>query len=270
MDKTDDFVFFSGGTYFGNIEDLLKNRGYCRDTMTQVLITGMYIQQTPYGVGNKYNVKLHDVSVKLGVAENGESKTAGECTACGKWNGAISKKLELSKGGGIKCNVDFYREWRRKMYERTVYDAIFVLLGSVRQDNDTNLKQVAQYYEAEVSELIWEMSQLLRGWKAITLMYGFEERLFGIAEFTTQNKLDNRNCIDMMSPIGDDESGECKSYEYIWGNYVLNQSPLYVEYLHYAQQEKGLFKGITLPRQTSSDETKSIMRKGILRADGVL
>ena len=251
MDRTDDFVFFSGGTYFGNIEDVLKNRGFCRDTMTQVLISGMHIHVTPYGL------KLHDVSVKLGVAENGEDKTSGECAACGKWNGAISERFERNQ---IKCHVDFYREWRRRMWERTVLDAVFVLLGSVRSD-PTNIRQVAQYYSDEVADLAWEMSSLLRGWKAITLMYGFEERLFGFAEFSNVCNFDERTCYDMISN---------DSYPYVWGNYVMNQSPLFVEYLWYAQLEKGLFQGIQLPPQTSSEETKSVMRKGILRADGVI
>ena len=45
----DNFCFFSGGLLFGNIEHVLKERGYCRDDMTQIIITGLHI--APNGRG---------------------------------------------------------------------------------------------------------------------------------------------------------------------------------------------------------------------------
>ena len=42
-ERNQDFVFFAGGPSYGNIEDDLKGFGYCRDSMTQVLITGLKI-----------------------------------------------------------------------------------------------------------------------------------------------------------------------------------------------------------------------------------
>lgn len=100
-DRRDDFVFMSGGNTYGNIEDLLKDKGYCRDSMTQFLVSGM-----------KFSPILEDVSVKLGASANGEEKMAGECSACGKWCGAIEERLQKSN---INCKAVFYREWRRLM-----------------------------------------------------------------------------------------------------------------------------------------------------------
>ena len=100
-ERRDDFVFFSGGLTFGNIEKVLKDYGYCRDTMTQVLITGM-----------KFSPRIEDISVNLGNDAQGEVKLAGECSACGKWQGSIAQRLERN---GVRCKTGFYREWRRSM-----------------------------------------------------------------------------------------------------------------------------------------------------------
>jgi len=240
--RNEDFVFFSGGTYFGNIEDLLKGFGYCRDTMTQVLATGIeFLPQAS---------KVKDLSVKLGADAMGEQKWAGECAACGKWNGAIGKRMENSE---VRCSVDFYRDWRRKMWERNAYDAIFPLIGCVREES-TTIFEVAEYYEEETSDMLWEVSGSLRGWKAITLLFGFEERVFGIAE----NRGSGKECkIDETM------------FPYIYGNRVFSDSPMVNEYLWYAKDNFGIFKDAELPPKKAGSG-KSIMRKGNLRADGVV
>ena len=51
----DDFVFFSGGLIYGNIEEVLKQRGFCRDAMTQVVISGLHI--APNGRGQDLSGK---------------------------------------------------------------------------------------------------------------------------------------------------------------------------------------------------------------------
>lgn len=234
-----DFCFFAGGFQYGNIEEILKDRGYCRDTMTQIVISGMELG--PQGIS--------DASVNLGPDSVGEDKIAGECTACGKWNGAISKRLERNE---VRCSTDFYRDWRRKMWERNCFDAVLNLVGSVREE-PTTLADVANYYEAEVSDIIWEISGTLRGWKAITLLYGFEERIFGFAE-----KQNSQQCtlIDDWHP-------------YIWGNQVFTESSKFLEYLHYAKSEMGLLQSVELPPMKEETEG-GIMRKGNLRADGVV
>lgn len=273
LSRIDDFVFFSGGNSYGNIEDILKDRGksywhswellafsekflqstkknqikcfihpgYCRDQMTQVLITGLDI--TP-------SFQLNDLSISLGNDANGEDKIAGECAACGKWAGSIASRLERFN---IFCRTDFYREWRRRMWERSIYDTALNLVGVIR-DEPTTLADVAKYYNEEVGDIVWEFSQLVRGWKAITLMYGFEERMLGIAE-----------ARGMSTPCALND----EMFPFIWGNNVYLQSKIFVEYLEYAQRAKGLLQTIELPQRTEKD-FESSMRKGNLRADGAV
>lgn len=242
MDRTDDFVFFSGGLQCGNIEDTLKDFGYCRDSMTQVLASGFRL--TPAK-------RVVDTTVALGLDAQGEQKYAGECTACGKWNSAIAARMERNN---VRCRVDFYREWRRLMWERSVYDAVFNILGAVRTE-PTTVADVANYYGEEVGDMVWEMSGLLRGWRALTLTFGFEERLYGAAEVNG----DGLQCtlVDEM-------------YPYIWGNQVFVQSKTFLEYLHYAQKDLGLLQSVQLPPITSDEDYSSVMRKGNLRADGAI
>jgi len=242
-ERWQDFVFFSGGLVYGNIEDILKDNGLCRDTMTQAIMTGY--ERTPSGTFN-------DLSTRLGADAVGEEKWAGECAACGKWNGAIAERLERN---AIRCSVVFYRDWRRKMWERNIMDAVFNLVGAVRQE-PTSLANVAQYYEKEVSDMVWEISQQLRGWKGMTLTYGFEERMFGFAENTGAEK----QCVLI------DEQ-----YPFIWGNKVFTESPTVLDYLWYAKQEGGMLQSVDLPPKKGDGDVKSnIMREGNMRADGVI
>ena len=251
--RAEDFVFFSGGNEYGNIEELLQAKGYCRDSMTQVLVSGMRVKPS--------TGRPVDLHVNLGVDEYGEPKLAGECSACGKWNGAVAERF----GDEIRrfCRTDFYREWRRKMWERSLYDAVFNLLGSVRQE-PTSIKDVATYYEAEVSDMAWDLSQLIRGWKAVSLMYGFEERIFAVAE-KSGNGIDGDGSEPTMCVL------QPWMYPYIYGNNIYVQSKRYVEYLQYAQMEFGLLEGVQLPTLAGGDDAFGTkMRKGNLRADGVV
>jgi len=238
----DDFVFLSGGYEHGNIEHVLQARGYCRDQMTQVVVSGLHVAP---------NGRPQDLSVNLGLDSQGEAKIANKCTACGKWAGAVAERLQRNQ---IPCETDFYREWRRKMWERHVLDACFHVLGVVREQQPTTLADVANYYEQEASDMVWEMSQLLRGWKALTLMYGFEERIFGTAEMRG---------TETPCQLSDD------MYEFLWGNQVFLQSKMFCDYLSYAKTEKGQLPQTDLP-QRADEEFASKMRQGNLRADGVL
>ncbi|VEU34987.1 unnamed protein product [Pseudo-nitzschia multistriata] len=235
-----DFCFFAGGFQYGNIEELLQERGYCRDSMTQILISGMELGEEG----------IKDLSVSLGPDGYGEEKWTGECAACGKWNGAIAKRLERND---VRCSTDFYRDWRRKMWERNCLDAVMNLVGCVRAE-PTTLADVAKYYEEEVSDIMWQISGNLRGWKAITLMYGFEERMFGFAE-----RQSSQQCalVDEWFP-------------YIWGSKVFTKSPKFLEYLHYAKSDMGHFQTVELPPMEEESELGSRMRQGNLRADGVV
>jgi hypothetical protein len=213
--------------------------GYCRDSMTQVLISGLRVTQLN---------RVQDLSIRLGSDSYDLEKWGGECSACGKWRGSMFQRMERSN---IRCRVDFYREWRRFMYERNVYDAVFHLMGVVRSE-PTTVADAAMYYGDEISDLVWEFSQLLRGWKALTLMYGFEERIFGVADVAEQKC----TITDEM-------------YPFIWGNPVYLQSKTYMEYLQYAKEEMGCLQSIDLPKMKDED-FKSKMRQGNLRADGVI
>ena len=137
------------------------------------------------------------------------------------------------------------------MWERNCLDAVLNLVGSVREE-PTTIGDVANYYEAEVSDILWEISGTLRGWKAITLMFGFEERIFGFAE------RQKTPCA-----LVDDW------YPYIWGNKVFTESQKFLEYLHYAKSEMGLLQGVELPPMKEELDVGK-MRKGNLRADGVV
>lgn len=105
-ERRDDLVFISGGPKYGNIEKVLKDTGFCRDAMTQMLATGF--KAKPY---------IQDISVKLGTSANGEEKIAGECMACGKWSGSVEERLGRNN---IVCKTVFYREWRRLMVRETI------------------------------------------------------------------------------------------------------------------------------------------------------
>lgn len=139
------------------------------------------------------------------------------------------------------------------MWERNIYDAVFHLLGVVRED-PTNIADVSNFFYDEVSDIVWDFSQLLRGWKAITLMYGFEERLFGVADATGGEH--PCTLTDEM-------------YPFIWGNSVFMESPKFVEYMLFAQEDKGFLQSIDMPKR-DIDDFKTAMRRGNLRADGVI
>jgi hypothetical protein len=83
-------------------------------------------------------------------------------------------------------------------------------------------------------------------------MYGFEERIFGVADMAEQKC----TVTDEM-------------YPFIWGNPVFLQSKSYMEYLQYAKEEMGVLQSIELPKM-NDDDFKSKMRQGNLRADGVI
>ena len=131
-------------------------------------------------------------------------------------------------------------------------DAVLHLLGVVRPD-PTSIANVATYYTEEAADIVWEISAQLRGWKALTLPFGFEERIYGVAE---------ANGFEQQCVVFNE------MYPYIWGNPVFLQSNMYLQYLHYAQSEMGMLQGIQLP--PIEDDKPSIMRKGNLRADGVV
>ena len=72
--RIEDFCFLTGGLAFGNIEDVLKDRGYLRDSTTQILVSELKIDCSD---------RVKDTRVQLATESAvGEQKLAGECSAC--------------------------------------------------------------------------------------------------------------------------------------------------------------------------------------------
>ena len=246
--RAEDFVFFSGG-YCGVVEPVLREFGMCRDSMTQVVV-GFSTPAPGTGLGGTTK-KPEDLSCMIGNDSQGEEKWAGESQSCGKWNAAISSRLY---NNGIRCKTVFYREWRRAMWERAIFDCVFNLVGSVREEK-TDLSDVAMFYELEASDMIWELANTLRGGLAVTLIYGFEDRLFSIAEMRGK---------DIICEIPDN------MFDYSQ-NIFPGQCRMLKEYLNYAKDKCGLLQSVNVPPiPTQIEALPSKVRQGNLRADGVI
>lgn len=247
--RAEDFVFFSGGKICGVVEPVLREFGMCRDSMTQVVV-GFSMPLPGTGLGGTTK-KPEDLSCMIGNDAQGEEKWAGETQTCGKWNAAVASRLHEN---GIRCKTVFYREWRRAMWERAVFDCVFNVVGSVREEK-TDHADVAMFYELEASDLMWELANNLRGGLAVTLIYGFEDRLFSIAEM--RGKDDICELPDVM-------------FDYSQ-NIFPGQCRMLKEYLNYAKDQCGLLQSVNVPPvPTQLDGLPPKTRQGNLRADGVI
>ena len=99
--------------------------------------------------------------------------------------------------------------------------------------------------------MLWEVTSNLRGWLAVTLSYGFEERLFGFAE----QRFSEQQC---------EISEEMFPYMFCA---PLDKGRMMNEYLNYAKDDLGLIPNTQLSR---CDTKPSLMRQGNLRADGAI
>jgi len=136
------------------------------------------------------------------------------------------------------------------MWERASFDAVFNLIGAVRKE-PTTLKDVALYYEEEASDMLWQVTSNLRGWLAVTLSYGFEERLFGFAE---------QRFAEQQCEIPEE------MFPYMFCA-PIDKGSMINEYLNYGKDELGLIPNTPLPK---CDTRPSLMRQGNLRADGAI
>ncbi|KAL7535640.1 hypothetical protein ACHAWF_005220 [Thalassiosira exigua] len=247
--RAEDFVFFSGTKVCGVVEPVLREFGMCRDAMTQVVV-GFSLPPPGSGLGGVAK-KPEDLSCNIGTDAKGEEKWAGESQTCGKWNGAVASRLDAN---GIRCKTVFYREWRRAMWERALYDAVWNVVGAVREDK-TDHADVAYYFETEASDMMWELTNGLRGGLAVTLIYGFEDRLFSIAEM--RGKGEPCELLDDMFDYQQNIfPGKCRM---LW------------EYCNYAKDQRGLLQGSEVPPiPTQLSELPSIVKEGNLRADGTI
>lgn len=104
--------------------------------------------------------------------------------------------------------------------------------------------------------MLWSVSGMLRGSRAITLTYGFEERLFGIAEASDAQQ---------QCQLVDDAEMWQFLYEPFEG------IPKFMEYMCYAQDQCGLVPSVRfLRRNVGTIEKPPVIRPGNLRADGVI
>eukprot|EP00804_Cyclotella_cryptica_P031320 CCRYP_011118-RA/>CCRYP_011118-RA protein AED:0.05 eAED:0.05 QI:588/1/1/1/1/1/3/140/321 len=243
--RSEDFVFFSGGKICGVVEPILREFGMCRESMTQVVVGFSLPKPSAAGITRK----PEDLSCNIGTDANGEEKWAGESATCGKWNGAVASRLSAN---AIRCKTVFYREWRRAMWERALYDAVWNVVGAVREE-PTDHADVAMFFELEASDMMWEIANNLRGGLAVTLMYGFEDRLFSMAEMR-----------------GKDEPCELtdEMFDFVQ-NVFPGRNRMLLEYLNYAKDQRGLLQGVNVPPVPSQlSELPSKIRQGNLRADG--
>lgn len=137
-------------------------------------------------------------------------------------------------------------------WERALYDAVWNVVGAVR-DEPTDHADVAMFFELEASDMMWEIANNLRGGLAVTLMYGFEDRLFSMAEMR-----------------GKDEPCEItdKMFDYMQ-NVFPGRNRMLLEYLNFAKDQRGLLQGVAVPPVPSQlSELPSKIRQGNLRADG--
>jgi len=247
--RAEDFVFFSGTKICGVVEPILREFGMCRDAMTQVVV-GFTLPPPGSGLGGVAR-NPECMACNIGVDAQGDIKWAGESQACGKWNGAVAGRLDAY---GIRCKTVFYREWRRAMWERALYDAVWNLIGAVRVE-DTDHADVAMFFDVEASDMMWELVNNLRGGLAVTLIYGFEDRLLSIAEM--RGKDEPCELIDeMFDHLQNVFPGSCV---------MLN------EYLNYAKDRRGLLQGAKVPPvPTELSELPSLIKTGNLRANGVI
>ncbi len=140
------------------------------------------------------------------------------------------------------------------MWERALYDAVWNVVGAVREDETDHL-QVATYFEMEASDMMWELVNGLRGGLAVTLIYGFEDRLFSFAEM--RGKGEPCELLDEM-------------FDHIQ-NVFPGKSRMLWEYCNYAKDRRGLLQRSNVPPVPSElSELPSPTRQGNMRADGVI
>ena len=140
------------------------------------------------------------------------------------------------------------------MWERALYDCVWNIVGAVRAE-PTDHADVAYYYELEASDMMWELANNLRGGLAVTLIYGFEDRLFSLAE---------QRGKDVPCEVTDEMFNFMQ-------NVFPGRNTMLLEYCNYAKDERGLLQVSDVPSVPSTlTELPSIVKRGNLRADGTI
>jgi len=214
--KLDDLVFVQDGM----IEPILKKYALCGNENTQML---------PYFTLFSKGGRPQDSLVDLGTDAFGEAKYAGETSICGKWAGALKQRLDRLN---LHSRILFYRDWRRAMLEKILFDSVFPLVGSMHKG--LSIGEVGQRHTEECQEMITEIAKSLPGTLAVTLMYGVEERLFA---YSQHDNVEYRPCKIEQYPFRN-------GFWYTFSQQAKqigfpDPTPMHTEYLELAK-EKGI------------------------------
>lgn len=79
----------------------------------------------------------------------GQPKFAGETVVCGKWADALKARLERQD---IVCQKMYYRDWRRHMYEKVIFDSVFNLVGTLH--DNVSIGEVTLHFRVHFLELM--------------------------------------------------------------------------------------------------------------------
>ena len=121
-----------------------------------------YVTVNDYGVGFDQRISLGPVGAQ-GLAEY-----AAETTVTGKWAGSVEERLTRQN---FFCKTMFYRDWRRVMLEKCAFLTVFPLVGALHPKDDgspSSLADVADYFEVEADDMLYELGRTLRGHLAVT------------------------------------------------------------------------------------------------------
>jgi len=168
VSKRNDLVFLTDGF----TEPVLRAKGLCREEQTQATI---WIDFNNWGTA-------FCGRVDMGPNRNDLPEFAGETTVTGKWGGALKARLE---SGNFFCRTMFYRDWRRVMLERVTYFSVYNLIGVLHRKDDgtaSSHADVANYFEDEVDDMIFELTKTLRGHYAVSLLLGTMSRSHAYAK----------------------------------------------------------------------------------------
>ncbi|GMI25601.1 hypothetical protein TrCOL_g9438 [Triparma columacea] len=184
----EDFVFVH---YDGSIaETILRKNNLGGSEQTNLLLNCGFEKSS-----GRYDYKLIENEVQLGVDAMGIKKVAGRSIACGKWAGSVKERIEDSvkrccgvEGEGENwemIDLGFYRDVRRMLFEYGILTSAVRLVGEVHTKTSGDrltFNDVVMSYEGETIDLVRELSSCLRGGLAVTMMYGFEDRILALAE----------------------------------------------------------------------------------------
>ncbi|GMI03537.1 hypothetical protein TrRE_jg6661 [Triparma retinervis] len=184
----EDFVFIN---FDGSISETILRKNNLGGSEQTTLLLNCGFEAS----GGRHEYKLVENEVNLGVDAMGIKKVAGRSIACGKWAGSVKERIEESvkKNCGIEgegenwglVDLGFYRDVRRLLFEYGILTSAVRLIGEVHtktSGDQLTFNDVVMSYEGESIDLIRELSSCLRGGLAVTMMYGFEDRILALAE----------------------------------------------------------------------------------------